>query len=505
MPELSALSITKDYAATRALDGVSLAFRGGEVHAVIGENGAGKSTLMKILAGIVRPDAGSLRLDGREVAFRSVREANRAGVALIHQELNLVDDLDVAGNVFLGQERSRWGFLDRAAMRRRAAELLAEVGATIDPRAIVRELPVASRQLVEIAKAIALDARFLLMDEPTAVLSERETRSLFALIRRLRERGVGIVYISHLLPEVRAISDRVSVLRDGRLVAELDPKASSETELATAMVGRAMNEVFPPRKRPDGGSPALEVTGLRSGPAVRDVSISVAPGEILGIAGLVGSGRTETAEAIFGLRKVDAGEIQLFGTPVRFRSPKRAKAAGLAYVSEDRKGRGVHLDLSCGTNVTLANLEAYGRIFPSRTRERASVRGWIDRLSVKAPDASAPIRTLSGGNMQKLAVAKWLDTKPRVLVLDEPTRGIDLGAKRQMYALIAELAAGGVACVVISSELPELIGLCHRIAVLRNGRVAGTVDAATATEESLIRLAAGVDAAHESPPAGAAA
>jgi ribose transport system ATP-binding protein len=324
VPELSALSITKDYAATRALDGVSLSFRGGEVHAVIGENGAGKSTLMKILAGIVRPDAGSLRLDGREVSFRSVREANRAGVALIHQELNLVDDLDVAGNVFLGQERTRGGFLDRAAMRRQAAELLGEVGATIDPRAIVRELPVASRQLVEIAKAIALDARFLLMDEPTAVLSERETRSLFALIRRLREKGVGIVYISHLLPEVRAISDRVSVLRDGRLVAELDPKVASETELATAMVGRAMDEVFPTRKRPEAVSSALDVTGLRSGSAVRDVSISVAPGEILGLAGLVGSGRTETAEAICGLRKVDAGEIPGYVALVA----RRGKVAG---------------------------------------------------------------------------------------------------------------------------------------------------------------------------------
>jgi len=502
MPLLEVRDLVAGYGPIRALDGVSLAFRGGEVHAVIGENGAGKSTLMKVLAGIVRPDAGGLRLDGREVAFRSVREANRAGVALIHQELNLVDDLDVAGNIFLGQERTRWGFLDRAAMRRRATELLAEVGATIDPRAIVRELPVASRQLVEIAKAIALDARFLLMDEPTAVLSDRETRSLFALIRRLRGKGVGIVYISHLLPEVRAISDRVSVLRDGRFVAELDPKATTETELATAMVGRAMEEVFPARKRPDAASPALEVRGLVSGHAVRDVSLAVAPGEILGLAGLVGSGRTETAEAICGLRKVDAGEIRLLGKPVRFRSPKAAKAAGLAYVSEDRKGRGVHLDLPCATNVTLANLDAYGRIFPSRARERASVRGWIDRLAVKAPDASAPIRTLSGGNMQKLAVAKWLDTRPRVLVLDEPTRGIDLGAKRQMYALIAELAAGGVACVVISSELPELIGLCHRIAVLRNGRIAGTLDAATATEESLIHLAAGVDAA---APAGAAA
>ena len=501
MSDLAAVSITKDFAATRALDGVSIRFRPGEVHAVIGENGAGKSTLMRILAGVIRPDAGEVTLDGRAVEFRSVREATRAGVALIHQELNLVDDLDVAGNIFLGQERSRWGFLDRAAMRARAAELLAEVGATVDPRTLVRDLPVAARQLVEIAKAISLETRFLFMDEPTAVLSDRETRSLFALIRRLRERGVGIVYISHLLPEVRAISDRVSVLRDGKLVAELDPRTTVEAELATAMVGRAMSEVFPPRKPPAAATPALEVSGLRSGGAVRDVSFTVAPGEILGLAGLVGSGRTETAEAICGLRKVEAGEVRLFGRAVRFRSPKGAKAAGVAYVSEDRKGRGVHLDLACSANVTLANLAAYGRVFPSRARERSSVRGWIERLAVKAPDPSAPIRTLSGGNMQKLAVAKWLDTKPRVLLLDEPTRGIDLGAKRQMYALIAELAADGVACVVISSELPELIGLCHRIAVLRNGRVAGTVDAAGATEESLIHLAAGVDAT----PAGAAA
>jgi len=500
--ELEARAITKDFAATRALDAVTLAFRPGEVHAVIGENGAGKSTLMRILAGVIAPDAGEIVLDGRPVAFRSVREATRAGVALIHQELNLVDDLDVAANVFLGQEGTRFGFLARRRMRERAAELLREVGASVDPRALVRDLPVAARQLVEIAKALALDARFLFMDEPTAVLSERETRSLFALIRRLRERGVSIAYISHLLPEVRAISDRVSVLRDGKLVAELDPKRADEAELAAAMVGRPMREVFPPRRPPPVAAPRLRVEGLRTGEAVREVSLSVAPGEILGLAGLVGSGRTETAEAIVGLRRPDAGRIELDGRPVRFGSLAAARAAGLAYVSEDRKGRGVHLDLSCRENLTLAHLAAFGRVFPSRRRELASVRSWFERLAVKAPDAEAPIRTLSGGNMQKIAVAKWLETNPRVVFLDEPTRGIDLGAKRQMYALIAGLAADGLACVVISSELPELLGLCHRIAVLRNGRLVGTVDAADATEESLIRLAAGVDG---TAPSGAGA
>ncbi|MFO0873905.1 MAG: sugar ABC transporter ATP-binding protein [Phycisphaerales bacterium] len=523
---LEAIEISKSFGATRALDGVSLAFERGEVHGLIGENGAGKSTLMRILAGLLRPDApsvgrrdgargasggaapeharwprgvpGELRVDGATVTFRGVADAAACGIAMIHQELNLVGELSVAENIFLGREPRRLGLIDRRRMARDATALLHEVGATIDPRSLVSRLSVAEQQLVEIAKALSLAARILIMDEPTAVLSERETSALFALVARLASRGVTIVYISHLLPEVLAICDRISVLRDGRLVTTVAPKDVDEARLASLMVGRELADVFPPRTAPARGAaapPALEVRSLAAGSTVRNVSFVVAPGEILGLAGLVGSGRTEAAETIVGLRRRERGEVLRDARPVHFDGPAAALRGGVAYVSEDRKGRGLHLRMDCVQNVTLAHLRDYGRVFPDRRREAASTSRWIERLRIRCPEPRAPIGTLSGGNQQKFAVAKWLDAAPRVILLDEPTRGIDLGAKLEMYALIAELARSGLACVMISSELPELLGLCHRIAVLRLGEVVGTLDASTATEESIMHLAAGVSPA----------
>jgi ribose transport system ATP-binding protein len=511
MPDQAALEIdgiTKSFPAVKALDGVSLSMRVGEIHGIVGENGAGKSTLMKILAGVERPDIGSISVAGEPVQFRSVRDALAAGIAMIHQELNLVGDLTVAENVALGREPARFGLVSKAAMRAAAAEALRELGSSVSPNARVSTLSVADMQLVEIAKALALKARILIMDEPTAVLSERETSALFALVRRLALRGVTVLYISHLLPEVLDLCDRISVLRDGKLVTTVRPTEVDERKLASLMVGRELAEVFPPRVRPAPAPPALRVESLCVPPFVRDVSFEVAPGEILGIAGLVGSGRTETAETIVGLRRASGGRVMLGGQPVRFRGPREAIAAGVAYVSENRKERGVHLPMSCVENVTIAHLRDFGRVVPNRRAERATAATWISRLAVKCPNPHGPIGALSGGNQQKLAVAKWLDALPKdrqgVLLLDEPTRGVDLGAKREMYRLIADLAAQGLACVVISSELPELLGLCHRIAVMRNGRIEGEVDAATASEESLMHLAAGVDgapgtAAH-SPP-----
>ncbi|MFO0828439.1 MAG: sugar ABC transporter ATP-binding protein [Phycisphaerales bacterium] len=498
---LEVRDIVKSFPATRALDGVSLAFRRGEIHGLVGENGAGKSTLMKILAGVQQPDSGVILLDGATVELRSVRDALERGVAMIHQELNLVGDLSAAENIALGREPRRFGFLARRAMRDAARAALAEVGSTVPPTRRVADLSVAEQQLVEIAKALACDARFLIMDEPTAVLSERETSALFALIRRLSERGVTIVYISHLLPEVLALCGRISVLRDGKLVGTVEPRAVSEAQLASLMVGRELTDVFPPRRAPAPRPPILEVRSLCVAPMVRDVSLSVTNGEIVGLAGLVGSGRTESAEAIVGLRRRDGGEVRLNGEPVRFSGPRAALDAGVAYVSEDRKGRGIHLAMSCVENVTLPHLKSFGRAFPSRSRERAAARAWIKELDIRCPDAQAPIRTLSGGNQQKFAVAKWLDAlpkdRPQVLLLDEPTRGIDLGAKREMYRLIAQLAERGMACVLISSELPELLGLCHRIVVLRAGAVVGEFSAADATEESIMHLAAGVGASRQ--------
>ena len=495
-PVLEVQSIGKSFPAVRALDGVSLRVAAGEVHGVIGENGAGKSTLMKILAGIERPDEGRLVLDGRPYAPRSAREATDAGVAMIHQELNLAGALSAAENIVLGREPRTFGVIRRAAMRAEATRRLSEVGASIDPDAIVGDLPVAQQQLVEIAKALSQESKVLILDEPTAVLSERETRRLFELVRRLAAAGTAIVYISHLLPEVRALCDRISVLRDGRLVAETTPEESDTDRLASLMVGRELADVFPPRSPRPVSAARIAVRGAAVAGHVHEASFEIAPGEILGLAGLVGSGRTELAEAVAGIRPLRAGAIALDGAAVRFRSPRQALDRGVAYVSEDRKGRGVFVELACSENLTLPNLAAYGAFVPSRRREAEATRSWIRTLYIRCPDASAPMRTLSGGNQQKFAVASRLDVKPAVLLLDEPTRGVDVGAKRELYHLIAKLAADGLACLVISSELPELIGLCHRIAVMRQGRIVGEVDPAgdspEATERSIMRLAAGV-------------
>jgi ribose transport system ATP-binding protein len=488
--------IGKRFPAVKALDRVSLRFAAGEVHGVIGENGAGKSTLMKILAGIERPDEGRLTLDGRPFAPRSAREATDAGVAMIHQELNLAPALSAAENIVLGREPRRFGFIRRAAMRAEATRRLEEVGAAIDPDTAVGDLPVAQQQLVEIAKALSQQSKVLILDEPTAVLSERETRTLFALIRRLRAGGTAIVYISHLLPEVRDLCDRVSVLRDGRLVAETTPAESDAHRLASLMVGRELADVFPPRSPRPAAPPRLSARGVVVPGRVAGASLDLVPGEILGLAGLVGSGRTELAEAIAGLRAMRQGELVLDGSAVRFRSARKALDRGVAYVSEDRKGRGVFVELACRDTLTLPNLAAYGPIVPRRGREREAARSWIRALDIRCPDAEAPMRTLSGGNQQKFAVASRLDVKPTVLLLDEPTRGVDVGAKRELYRLVATLAADGLACLVISSELPELIGLCHRIAVMRQGRIVGEVDPVAQspeeTERSIMRLAAGV-------------
>ena len=490
---LDIVDITKQFPAVRALDGVRLDVKAGEVHGVIGENGAGKSTLMKILAGIQPPDDGTLALEGRPYRPRNVNDASRAGVVMIHQELNLVEDLSVAENILLGREPRRLGFVDLGRMRAEASKLLEEIGASIDPRSRVGDLPVAQQQLVEIAKALSQETRVLILDEPTAVLSERETTLLFRLVRRLRERGVAIVYISHLLPEVLDLCDRITVLRDGRVVAETTPADADADRLASLMVGRDLVDVYPPRTTPDAAEPRLSIRDLSVPHHATGVDLEVAPGEIVGLAGLVGSGRTEIAEAIVGLRSISGGTVRLDGEIVRFRSARHALDRGVAYVSEDRKGRGILVDLSCIENTTLPNLEAYGRVIPNRGRERRATADWIERLDIRCPDSRGPIRSLSGGNQQKFAVASRLDAKPAVLLLDEPTRGVDVGAKRELYHLISKLASDGLACVVISSELPELLGLCHRIAVMRQGRLVGVVDGPTATEESIMRLAAGVE------------
>ena len=488
VPKLEVQNIVMEFPSVRALAGVSIPFVEAEVNGVIGENGAGKSTLMKILGGVLSPTSGSILLDGKLAALGTVRNAQSHGIAMIHQEMNLVEELTVAENVFLGSEPTKRGFLNRAEMMSRTESALRQIGAPFSAAARVRDLSLAEKQLVEIAKAISTKASILIMDEPTAVLSEAESRSLFALIARLKEQGVTILYISHRLTEVCAICDRITVLRDGQLVTTLNASDTNPAKLADLMVGRAMADFYPPKDLHLPSDPVLEVTTREND------SLRVERGEILGMAGLVGAGRTELGEAIVGVRG-EPLRIRIDGREHRIRSPKEARKFGVAYVSEDRKHLGLLVGLSVLHNITIANLRAYGEAFINRAQERESGERWRQTLEIRVGNLDQAVSSMSGGNQQKVSVAKWLDTNPKVLILDEPTRGVDVGAKRELYDLIKRLAAEGMACIVISSDLPELLGVCHRIAVMREGRIVGELLAGQMTEEAAMRMAAGVVAA----------
>ena len=495
MPRLQVHEVSMQFPAVRALDSVSLVFESGEVHGIVGENGAGKSTLMKILSGLQAPTEGHLTLEDQPLFIHGVKDALDKGIAMIHQELNLVDELTVSENVFLGREFRKGVFLDRSRMAEATAKYLAEVNANFSPWVKVGELSIAGKQLVEIAKALACNAQILIMDEPTAVLSEPESEALFALITRLKSSGVTVLYISHRLPEVCAICDRITVLRDGTWVTTMPGSDANPGKLANLMVGRELTDFYPPKVPAPTGEPAFEVEGAEVDGFVRGVTLSVRPGEILGLAGLVGAGRTELAEALIGARRLQKGTIKVDGQTVRIRSPKDAVKHGIAYVSEDRKGLGLILSLSMIDNTTLANLAEYGSPVIIRSKERESAARWKQDLDIRAGDMEAPLLFLSGGNQQKVSIAKWLETKPKILILDEPTRGVDVGAKREMYNLIQKLAGEGLACIVISSEMPEIIGLCHRTLVMREGRLMGELGADQLTEEAIMHLAAGVVAA----------
>ena len=498
-PLVSLDAIDKRFGSVYALRNVTLGLHGGEVHGVIGENGAGKSTLMKILSGLEQPTAGTIRLGGKPVKLRGPHAAGRAGIAMIHQELNLVDDLTMTDNIFLGRERTRAGWVQAAATTAEAKRWLAEVGCDVRPATLVRELSIAQKQMVEIAKAVSMGARVLILDEPTAVLSGRETAALFDLMRRLKAGGVAMVFISHLLSEVLNECDRVTVLRDGQVVETMDAAAARVAGpygLAAKMVGRPMADHFPPRVPvTPTRQPAFEVRYLSVPGRVSGVSFAVAPGEIVGFAGLIGAGRTEMAEAICGLRRKSSGTVVIDGVTVSIRSPRDAVRAGLAYVSEDRKGTGLTLGMSIVHNTTLASLRQFCRPFVSPKLEEKATRRHVTELSIKASDIGADVASLSGGNQQKVALAKWLQTKPKVLVIDEPTRGVDIGAKEQIYRLIRSLTAQGMACILISSELNEVIGLSDRVMVMRGGRIVTQMPAGEASEEKIMRYAAGLEEA----------
>ena len=483
--------IVKRFGPVEVLHGVSFSLEPGRVYGLLGENGAGKSTLMKILAGYETMSEGRILIDGEPVAFSGSRDAEARGIVLIHQEFNLAEDLTIAGNIFLGHERRRGWLLDEAAMLREAQAALAQVGLARAPDTPVRRLIVAEKQLVEIAKALSRRTRLLIMDEPTATLTPSEVARLFSLIERMRAEGVTIVYISHKLDEVERITDEVIVMRDGRFVGRAPTASLTRHAMANMMVGREIADLFPERTAVEPSlPPAFEVEDVTVPGWAMNVSFGVRPGEILGFAGLVGAGRTELFEGILGLRP-SSGTVRLAGRPVTLRSLGEATRLGITYLSEDRKGKGLHLDFPLRPNLTLMALEHYARPFLDYGAEQRALTKAVAEFGIRAGSLAARVSSLSGGNQQKLALAKVLQPQPRVLVLDEPTRGVDIGAKREIYFLIERLARQGLAIIVISSELIELIGLAHRVAVMRAGRLVATVSGEEMTEETMISYATG--------------
>jgi rhamnose transport system ATP-binding protein len=483
--ELSGIS--KSFAAVRVLRDISFDVRAGEVHALVGENGAGKSTLIKIMGGVHRPDAGEIRVNGQAVNFASPRASAAHGIAVVHQELLLFPDLSVAENIFMGHApRGRLGAVDWGTMRARARELLERLQSHhIDVDARVGSLSVANRQRVEIARALSRDARVLIMDEPTASLVEEDVQQLLSIVRLLRDKGVGIVYVSHKLPEIFALADRVTVLRDGALVGTAPVGELDERKLVSMMVGRPIDQLFP-KQEAKIGAPLLELRNLSFNSMVRNVSLTLRAGEILGIAGLIGSGRTELALTIFGITPATGGEVLIDGKPVKVESPKQARDLGIAYVPEDRGLQGLVRPQNIAENISLTVLKALARAgLIDRVKEEALAKDSIAKFGIRARGPRQIVRQLSGGNQQKVVLAKWLATEPRILIMDEPTRGIDVGAKSEIHALMSTLAGRGLCILMISSELPEVLGMSDRVLVMKNGALVAEFDRAAATAEAV--------------------
>lgn len=490
-PVLEMAGITKAYHGVKALDDVSLQVRRGEVHALMGENGAGKSTLMKILTGLVKPDRGTIRFEGREVRIDSPQAAMRLGIAMIHQELNPVPEMTIAENIFLGREPSRGIFVDKKRLHRETTELLERFEFRARPGDKVAELSVAQKQMLEIIKAVSCDAKLIIMDEPTSALSDGEVRQLFRTMNELRDGGVPMIYISHRMEEIFSMCDRATVLRDGQYVGTEDIKALDSDRLISMMVGRSLDAIYP-KESVTPGEIVFEVRGATREPAFDNVSFHVRRGEIVGFAGLMGAGRSETMRALFGIDPLDAGEIRIEGRNVAHRHPADAIRNGLAMVTEDRKEMGLVLSRSIHENMTLARLPlSGGNPFFSPREEAKSVADLSERLRIKMRDTRQPVQTLSGGNQQKVVLAKWLSVKPKVLILDEPTRGIDVGAKAEIYRIMSGLAKEGMAIIMVSSELPEVIGMSDRILVMGNGRIQGEFEGGQATQEMILAAALG--------------
>jgi ABC-type sugar transport system ATPase subunit len=484
------VGVGKAFVGNRVLDDVNLDVIPGEVHAIVGENGAGKSTLIKILGGVYQPDGGQLLVDGEARRFRSPREALAAGIVVIHQELSLAPSLSAEENIFLGRfPRNAFGVVDRGLMRARAQQLFEQLGVTLAPQDTVGTLSIAQQQMVEIAKAISVDARILVLDEPTAVLDENRVETLFITIDRLRAKGLGVLFISHHLEEIFRIADKVTVLRDGRVAGSANVADVDQDWLVARMIGRNFAPHEPHARKVR--QPALSIRNLSVPGEVSDITLTVSEGEIVGLAGLVGAGRTELARSVVGLSRHLSGTIEVFGRPARIRNPKAAARLGIAYVTEDRKAQGLLPNRPVRENATIANLHRFARSGVLRLAAEARyVRDMVRRLDVRLASPSAEMRTLSGGNQQKVLIGRALAVEPRILLLDEPTRGVDIGAKEEIYALIERLVAEGMAVMLISSDMEEVLRISDRIVVLRRGRIAATLSRAEASETAIMRSAA---------------
>jgi rhamnose transport system ATP-binding protein len=491
-PVLALEEVSKSFGAVRALRGVSLRLYAGEAHALAGENGAGKSTLIKALAGVHRPDTGTVLLDGSPVEFHGPADARDAGVAVIYQEPTLFPDLSVAENIFVGRQPTRsFGRVDHRAVKQAAADLFARLGVDLDPEQPARGLSIADQQLVEIAKALSFDARVLIMDEPTAALTGSEVSRLFGVVRTLREQGAAVLFISHRLEEIFELCQRVTTLRDGTWISSEPLAGLTEDDLVRRMVGRDLDELYP-KQETETGEAALTVRRLTREGIFTDVSFEVRRGEIVGLAGLVGAGRSEVARAVFGVDRWDGGEVEVLGRKLKPGAPSLAMAAGLALVPEDRRAQGLVMDMSIERNIGLTGFAETTRAgLMNRRAERDRAVDWAAKLQVKYARLADVVGTLSGGNQQKVVLAKWLATAPQVLIVDEPTRGIDVGTKAEVHRLLSSLAAEGVAVLMISSDLPEILGMADRVLVMHEGRLAAEIPRAEATEETVMAAATG--------------
>ncbi|MDA2925721.1 sugar ABC transporter ATP-binding protein [Acidobacteria bacterium AH-259-G07] len=484
--------IRKSFPGVLALDNVNFALYPGEVHILLGENGAGKSTLVKILSGAYQKDGGEILIHGQAVEINNPRVAQELGISIIYQEFNLIPHLSAAENIFLGNEPEIFsGIVDRSQMSREAGRLLRELGVQFDPRTRVRSLGIAQQQMVEVAKALSVDARILIMDEPTSALTESEIRALFSTIQQLKEKGVAVIYISHRLEELFEVGDRVTVLRDAKYIATHSIRETSTAELIRLMANRDLKEHFP-REKGELGEEVLRVEGLNRAPLLKDISFSLRQGEIVGIAGLLGAGRTELARAIFGADPIDSGRVLVKGQPVRINSPVSAIRQGIGFLTEDRKGQGLILVLPVKDNIALPNTDKLSRlgVIDSAAKEKLAQR-FIHDLSIKTPGVEQKVMYLSGGNQQKVVLSKWLAREADILIFDEPTRGIDVGAKVEIYQLMNQLTARGAGIIMISSELPEILGMSDRILVMHRGRISGEFSAEEATEEKVLGAALG--------------